>query len=104
MPLVDRAAILGWHVRRVDDVLDPDWKTIQRRRTGLARARLGPSPLALDELPRLRLSLAGADPIEAGARQLLRADFPARKQGDSLRRRQLVERFHAFHHRRTICP
>src|SRR5262252_618550 len=104
MPLVDRAAVLGRQVRRVDDILDPDWKTVQRRRTDLARARLGNSPIGIDELPRLHLSLSSADPIETGAGQLLRADFPARKQGDGLGRRQLVERSQAFHHRRAICP
>src|SRR5262249_31671455 len=104
MALIDRTAILGRHVGGVDDVLDPDWQAVQRRRLRLPRSRLGQRSLGIDELPRLDLSLSRADAIEAAARKCRRSDFTARKQSDALRRRQLVERSQAFPHRRAIRP
>jgi len=60
---IDRRTVLGRHINRIDDVLDPDWNTSQSTlaarsvdRTGLSKRlfRIEPSP-SLDLSPGARL-------------------------------------------------
>ena len=81
---VDRRAVLGRHVDRVDDVLDPDRNPGQQARSpgAVDRARLGQRLLRVEPHPGLDLG-AGTGPLEAIADQGLggqRAGGKARRR------------------------
>ena len=69
---VDRRAVLGRHVDRVDDVLDPDRNPGQQARPPgpVGRARLGQRLLRIEPRPGLDLG-TGTDPLQAIADQSL---------------------------------
>src|SRR3954468_9207386 len=65
---VDRRAVLGRQVRRVDDVLDADRHAVQARTGGHAGegAGLRENLIALDERPGPHLGFARGDALETG--------------------------------------
>ena len=77
---VQDGAVLGRHVRGVDDVLDADRHAVQRAGgtsfapVPVARPRLPERVLGIEELPGLHLLLDLAHAREAGLDQLLGAD------------------------------
>ncbi len=81
---VDRRAVLGRHIDRVDHVLDPDRNSGQQARSSrpVDGARLGQRLLRIEPRPGLDLS-AGTCPLEAIAHQCLgrqRAGREARRR------------------------
>ena len=64
VPFVDRRAVGGRHVRRVDHVLDADRQPVQRpaRRLRVTRARLRERGVGVEVRPRAQLALARLDP------------------------------------------
>ena len=97
---MDRRSVRGGEVRRIDEVLDADGQSAQRRAIalGIDASRLGERGLCVECFPGLHHGLALGDPREAFAHELLGGSLPPGKP-----RHGLGGPDHAVHQARASC-
>jgi hypothetical protein len=104
---IDQGAVLGRHVRRVDDVLHADRHPEQRSAVAAAveRSRTREDTVGVAVLPRLDFGFARGDLLEARAHDGFAGGIAAGDGGDDFCRGQLVQRaFRAGHCRVSPSP